>query len=227
MNPFVSNKLFLDSETVSERLRRARQEKKIKLKQVAKKININYKYLDALEKGNYNKLPKGVYCKNFLKEYAFFLGLDSLELIKDYEIETSVYQPRENKDFFSQQLAKKQYFWATPNVIKNLLIIFIITICFIYLGFRLNKIISAPNLLIFNPTDNFITKQSIIEVSGNTEIEVKVTINNETILSDIHGNFTKTINLRNGLNIITIKANKKYGKSKTIIKKVLVEENSN
>lgn len=226
MNLFVSNKLFLDSETVSERLHRARQEKKIKLKQVAKKININYKYLDALEKGNYNKLPRGVYGKNFLKEYAFFLGLNSLELIKDYELETSVYQPRENKDFFSQQLAKKQYFWATPNVIKNLLIIFIITICFIYLGFRLNKIISAPDLLIFNPTDNLITKQSIIEVSGNTEIEAKVTINNETILSDIHGNFTKTINLKSGLNIITIEANKKYGKSKIIIKKVLVEENS-
>lgn len=226
MESFTSNKLFLDSETVSERLRRTRQEKKIKLKQVAKKININYKYLDALEKGDYNKLPKGVYGKNFLKEYAFFLGLDSLELIKDYELETNIYQPRENKDFFSQQLAKKQYFWATPNVIKNLLIIFIITICFIYLGFRLNKIISAPDLLIFNPTDNFITKQSIIEVSGNTEIEAKVTINNETILSDIHGNFTKTINLKNGLNIITIKTNKKYGKSKIIIKKVLVEENS-
>ena len=60
-------------------------------------------------------------------------------------------------------------------------------------------------------------------MSGKTEAEVKVVINNEIILCDIYGNFTKSVNLKNGLNIITITASKKYGKSKTIIKEVLVK----
>ncbi|MBU0647059.1 helix-turn-helix domain-containing protein [Patescibacteria group bacterium] len=224
MIPFVSNKLFLDSETVAEQLRRARQEKKIKLEQVAKKLNINYKYLNALEKGDYDKLPKGVYGKNFLKEYSNFLGLDYPELVATYELEVNVYQPREEKEVFSRQLAKKQYFWSMPKVIKNFLIIIVIVICFVYLGVRLNKIIVAPDLLVLSPADNFITQQSIVEVRGKTEVEVEVTINNEIILSDVYGNFSKMINLKNGLNIITIKASKKYSKSKIIVKQVLVKE---
>ncbi|MDO9399826.1 MAG: helix-turn-helix domain-containing protein [bacterium] len=224
MIPFVSNKLFLDSETVAEQLRRARQNKKIKLEQVAKKLNINYKYLNALEKGDYDKLPKGVYCKNFLKEYSIFLGLNYSELVVAYELEANVYQPREEKEVFSKQLAKKQYFWSMPKVIKNFLIIIVVAICFAYLGFRLNKIIVAPDLLITSPVDNFITQQSVIEVLGKTEAEAGITINNETILSDIHGNFSKTVNLKNGLNVITITASKKYSKSRTIVKQVLVKE---
>ena len=168
-------------------------------------------------------MPKGVYGKNFLREYVIFLGLNPLELIPIYEPETNVHQPREKKELFSKQLAKKQYFWAIPKVVKSFLIFIIILLCFFYLGFRLNKVISVPSLLIINPVDKFITQQLVIEVSGKTEAEVKVVINNEIILCDIYGNFTKSVNLKNGLNIITITASKKYGKSKTIIKEVLVK----
>ena len=74
MNLFKSNKIYLDSETVSEQLRSSRQAKKLKLSFIAKKLNINEKYLAALEKGEYKELPHGVYGKNFLREYALFLG---------------------------------------------------------------------------------------------------------------------------------------------------------
>ncbi|MEK7202763.1 MAG: helix-turn-helix domain-containing protein [Patescibacteria group bacterium] len=223
MKPFVSNKIFFDSETVAEQLRRARQNKKIKLDQVAKNLNINYKYLNDLEKGDYGKLPGGVYGKNFLQKYVNFLGLDYSKMVVAYELETSAYRHRENKELFTKQVVKNQHFWAVSKIIKNFLITTIVVICFVYLGLRLNKIISAPDLLITNPVDNFITQQSVVEVSGETETEAEVVINNEIILSDIYGNFSKSVNLKNGLNIITIVASKKYGKSRTIIKQVLVK----
>lgn len=219
---FVSNKIFMGTETVAEQLRSARQNRKIKLKQVAEKLKINYKYLDALEKGDYNKLPKGIYGKNFLREYANFLKLNYLDLIAAYELEANIYHPREEKELFAKQVIKNRYFWAMPKVIKNILIIFIVIVCFVYLGFRLNRIIALPNLLIISPADNLVTKQRIIEVSGQAEPETKITINGETILNNIQGNFNKTINLKIGLNFITITASKKYGKNRTITKQVLV-----
>ena len=79
MLKFKSNKILLDSETVAERLRGARQAKNIKLEEAAKKLNISYKYLRALERGEYDKLPAGVYGKNFLREYAFFFGFSHVE----------------------------------------------------------------------------------------------------------------------------------------------------
>ncbi|MFH1582819.1 MAG: helix-turn-helix transcriptional regulator, partial [Candidatus Falkowbacteria bacterium] len=106
MNIFKSNKIYLDSELVSEQLRSARQAKKIKLSLIAKKLNINEKYLEALEKGEYEKLPHGVYGKNFLREYALFLGLDYKKLAADYETEINIVEPKRQKELFSKQVIK-------------------------------------------------------------------------------------------------------------------------
>ena len=121
MNIFKSNKIYLDGETVAEQLRSARQAKNLQLKQVAKKLNINYNYLKALEKGEYNKLPHGVYGKNFLREYALFLGLDYGRLGKDYEAEINVAEPKKPRELFSKQVIKGRYLWAWPKIIKNIL----------------------------------------------------------------------------------------------------------
>ncbi|PIT95472.1 hypothetical protein CO116_01450 [Candidatus Falkowbacteria bacterium CG_4_9_14_3_um_filter_38_19] len=223
MNSFVSNKLFLDNETVAEQLRRARQDKKIKLKQVAKKLNINEKYLASLEKGEYDKLPRGVYGKNFLREYANWLGLDYQELAKAYNGELNIYQPQGAKELFAKQVVKKQYLWAIPKITRNILIIAIVAICFVYLGWRFNKIISPPDLLIYSPVENLITVQSTVEVLGKTEAEAQIIINNEIVLSDTSGNFSKTVSLKDGLNNISITASKKYGRSKTITRQILVK----
>ena len=131
MNFFKSNKIYLDSETVAEQLRSARQTKNLKLKQAAKKLNINEKYLASLEKGEYDKLPRGVYGKNFLREYALFLGLDYKKLAENYETETNLAEPKKQKEIFSKQVVKARYLWATPKIFKNFLIFLISAVCFI------------------------------------------------------------------------------------------------
>ena len=68
-----------------EKLRQARLFKNMKLEDISRRINISVKYLRALEEENFNNLPNGLYRKNFLKEYANYLKLDSLELIKQLE----------------------------------------------------------------------------------------------------------------------------------------------
>ncbi len=220
---FKTNKIFLESQTVAEQLRRARQEKKLKLNYVAKKLNINYKYLKALEKAEYDKLPAGVYGKNFLREYAVFLGLDYNQLAKTYEQEKNIFAPSQTKDFFSKQVAKGYLFWKVPKTIRIVIIAAVVLIFFIYLAVRLNLIISAPALFIYNPPDNLITKKQSLEINGITEPEANITINGQAILSDAQGNFSKVVNLKSGLNQINITALKKYGRKNIIIKQVLLE----
>lgn len=223
MSLFKTNKIFLDSETVAEQLRSARQSKNLKLKKVAKELNINYKYLKALEKGEYEKLPEGIYGKSFFREYVLFLGLNYNELVKTYLIEKSIFEPGGQKQLFSKQIVKSKYFWAIPKIIKNIIIASIIAICFLYLGYRLNKVITPPTLFIDNPPEFLITKEYSVQISGKTESEAKVVINNEPILSDANGNFAKVVNLKNGINTINITAYKKYSKSNTVIRQILVK----
>ncbi|MCK4553587.1 helix-turn-helix domain-containing protein [Candidatus Parcubacteria bacterium] len=223
MTNFKSNNISLGVESVAEQLSKARQEKKLKLKDIAKKLNINYKYLKALEKGEYNKLPTGVYGKNFLREYAFFLGLDYNELVKIFKQEKGIYQNPGQQKLFSKQIVKRHYFLAVPKIVKISIIIAVTVIFFIYLGFSLKEIISPPNLFIYSPIENFTTEKKSIQVSGETEAEAQVIINGEQILSDAAGRFFKIVNLKNGINIITITACKKYGRDSTVVRQVLVK----
>ncbi|MFH0955945.1 MAG: helix-turn-helix domain-containing protein [Candidatus Falkowbacteria bacterium] len=224
MNLFKSNKIYLDSETVSEQLRSARQAKKLKLSQIAKKLNINEKYLTALEKGEYDQLPHGVYGKNFLREYALFLGLDYKKLALNFEAEINILEPKRQKELFSKQVVKKRYLLAMPKIFKNILIFLIICVCFIYLGYRINKIISPPLLIVSNPSANLTTDQNSLQVTGQTEAEASLIINGQTVLTDKNGNFSQTISLKNGVNIITITANKKHGRGNTVIRQILVKK---
>lgn len=224
MTNFKSNNISLGNESVAEQLSKVRQEKKLKLKEIAKKLNINYKYLKALEKGEYNKLPTGVYGKNFLREYALFLGLDSNELVEIFKQEINIQQNPEQQQLFSKQRVKKREFLAVPKIIKSIVIVIITVVFFIYLGISLKKIISPPNLLIYSPLEDVTTEKKSISVIGQTDPEAQIVINGEQILSNINGEFSKTINLKNGINIITITACKKYGRDNTIVRQVLVKD---
>lgn len=225
MNLFKSNKIHLDSEPVAKQLRSQRLSKKLKLKEAAKKLNISEKYLTALEEGNYQALPRGVYEKNFLREYALFLGLNYSQLAKDYESEINLSEPKRQKEIFSKPVIKGRHLWATPKIFKNILIFLIIAACFVYLVYRVNKIISPPLLIVDRPSLNLITEETSLLVSGKTEAEANLTINGESVLSDKNGYFSQAINLKNGLNKIIITASKKYGRNNTVYREVLVKNN--
>lgn len=223
MNLFKSNKIQADSEPVAKQLRAGRQAKGLKLKEIAKKLNINEKYLVALEEGEYNQLPRGVYEKNFLREYALFLNLNYGQIAKDYKAEINISEPKKQKEIFSKPVIKGHYLLIMPKILKNIIIFLIIVACFVYLVYRVNKIISPPLLTIDHPGLNLITEDTSLLVSGRTETEANLTINGESILSDKNGYFSKFINLKNGLNKIVITASKKYGRSKTVYREVLVK----
>ncbi len=220
---FKSKKIFLDSESVAEQLRNTRLAKNLEIEDVAKKLNINLKYLKALEEGEYNELPIGIYGKNYLREYAQFLGLDYSKLLKTFSSKENISQI-ERGEIFSKQVVKGHYFLTTPKIIRNIVIVLIIAVCFIYLGYYLQNVISPPKLIINNPVENYITSNYLLTVIGLTDPGSKVIINGSQVLSDSQGVFSKEINLKKGINIISITAEKRLGRKSTVVRQVLVKE---
>jgi len=83
--------------------------------------------------------------------------------------------------------------------------------------------VTAPPLLIINsPSDNLLTNQTSIVVSGRADRNSTVAINNEFAATDLDGNFDETLDLRTGLNVITISASKKFAKTNIIYRRVVV-----
>lgn len=219
MAAFIPKKLPLE-ETVGEKLRQARHYKNLKIEDAAKKLNIRAEYLSALEEESFEKLPAGLYGKNFLKEYAKFLGLKPRDLLKNWQEASS---NSSDPDPFSQKIVKKNKFIIFPKIIRNFLIVMAILICFLYLVFYFKKIVFPPDLVIIQPDKNLLIKDSSITVSGQTEKEAEVKINGAIVLNNQDGYFSQDVNLKKGLNNITITAQKKYSREKTIIRQILVQ----
>ena len=64
--------------------RMIRKEKKITISDISKNTKIQEKYIDSIENGEFDTLPK-VYIRLFLKSYSIALGLNPDKIIIDYE----------------------------------------------------------------------------------------------------------------------------------------------
>lgn len=64
-------------------LERKRREKGLSLKDVEHATKIRSRYLEGLEREDYESLPDAVYVRGFLKTYANFLGLDGERLSRE------------------------------------------------------------------------------------------------------------------------------------------------
>ena len=220
---FNKNKIIIKMDLLGAELREARLAKNIKIKDAAKDLKINELYLEALESGRLDKLPPGVYAKNFLREYALYLGLEAEKLVDIYNSETASKINRQKRDPFSIKVPGAHYFLAIPKIIKSSLIVIAVLICVGYLTVCVKKIIIAPSLALVSPEDNLITSEHSVDIKGLTDPEAEIVINGEQVLKDISGFFEKKINLKNGINIISVTAQKKYSQKNSITKKILVK----
>jgi cytoskeletal protein RodZ len=219
---FKKAKIISEYDTIAEMLRLARQKKKLKIKDVAKKLNIKTAYLEALEKGDFNNLPGGIYAKNFLREYAYFLNLDGDKFAKIFVEETKNFSKPDQSAMFARSKIKKIDLVMAPKILRNIFLLLAVGLCLVYLGYALDRVTKKPEMVIVYPPENLATSEHQIEISGITESEVNLTINNEPLIADKEGKFYQKINLKEGVNIIDIVAKKKYSRANIISRKILV-----
>jgi transcriptional regulator with XRE-family HTH domain len=220
---FSSNKITQENESIAETLKFARELKKVEILEVSSKLQISPKYINALESGEFDKLPSGIYGKNFLKKYAVFLNIDYRPLFEVYdEIQNGKRESVE--DPFSRKKPRPFYFLIIPKIIRNLVILLITATCLLYLGFYMKQITSPPILNITYPPEDLSISLPLLTVKGKTEPEAEVMINGEALLIDKEGGFERQIMLKNGLNFISIKSQKKYSKENIIVRKIMLSE---
>lgn len=219
MNPF-NFKTLTSEKGIGEMLRNAREAKKATLDDAAEILHIRSEYLSALENEDYERLPSGLYGRQFLKEYGQLLKLDTQKLISlsPFAEETKQSDP------FSQKILRKHKFLVFPKIIRNTILISLFCICLLYLFIYFRRLIDAPDLTLYYPETNIVTTELLLEIKGKSSPETEIKINNTSIMSAEDGTFTHEIRLKRGLNNITVSAKKKYGQESVIQRQILVEE---
>ncbi len=93
-----------------------------------------------------------------------------------------------------------------------------------YVGFQLYGLFAPPRLTLITPLDGTKWSRRSIEVRGSTVPGTHISVNGGTISTDDQGHFSTVLVLGEGLNTIAVRAEKRYGRARTMTRTVLVED---
>lgn len=209
--------------TVGQILKDEREKRFYTLDEIEKATKIRKELLEALEKDQYSELPPPTFVQGFIKNYGKFLGLESTKLLAVYRREFSDQKnPPRILDSFTNPLDKKRFRMTSAKLLGTVALS-LIAIFFIYLWFEYRFIIGAPFLEVIEPSDQLSVTSTTIYVSGRTDPESKVSINNQEIQVDLSGRFSQEIKLSDSVNNIVITANSKSNKEARIERTVFLK----
>ncbi len=209
---------------VGERLKKAREEKQLSLDDIYKKTRIPLKYLEAIELDHFKELPQTkAHRLAYIREYVKALDLNPASFLYQFSQESDL------TSYTTKPLHKtfKLYsFSSLSNIFKKGAVAILLVTFLSYLSWQVNGILQPPKLTIFTPIDGYISNKLVTLVQGETEKEVRLTVNGKDIMPNDKGQFEIPIDLSNGINTITISAIKKHGKVTTITRHVIAKSNA-
>jgi cytoskeletal protein RodZ len=73
----------------SDKLRRAREQKGVSLREISSATKISVVALEALERGTLSRLPGGIFSRAFVRAYALEVGLEPEATVQEFLAEMS------------------------------------------------------------------------------------------------------------------------------------------
>lgn len=190
-------------------LESTRLDREIDFEEICKKTKIPLRYLIAFENENTKEFPEEPYCSLMVKDYAQFLGLNGDELLSLFRRD------------YDRRLPKNQtprsLFSLTPQFTFSFFIILLSFSFVLYLVLEYLKFNRPPPLEVLWPEN---ISESSFKISGKTDPQSTVKINDTLVLVDIEGNFTKDIQISTSEAKIIVEAKSPAGKV-TLDEKVL------
>jgi cytoskeletal protein RodZ len=205
---------------VGQRLAEARFKKGLNLDDVSQATKIKIEFLTAIEEGEYEKLPSFAYAQGFIRNYAKLVDLPDKEVLAIFRREFASDKnikvlPRSfSEDYSGSKLKNKQ-----PILIISL--VFLVVFGFIAYQFRF--IFLNPPLDIVTPKNQTVVVGSRVIVTGKTDPEATVAVNNNPVAVDQDGAFKKNLSVFPGKSEITIKSINKFGRQTIVIREIDVK----
>jgi cytoskeletal protein RodZ len=222
---------FYEVQHLGTLLKRRRTDLGISLKQVAEATKIRIEHLEAIEEGEFDKLPADVYTKGFIRNYSQYLELDPEKALALYR--------RENRIIPSSTTIKKTKsvkrkginIRITPErlVLVSLFLGFFLII--IYIVSRVSSVIQAPEFEVTYPipisagsSQIYTTDLEKISIKGKLEVGSTLKINGSEFDTKNLEIFEITdLKLNPGDNIFELTAESPFGITSKIELKAIKE----
>lgn len=202
----------------------ARKHKKFTLDDVHKFVKIHPKFLKALEEGDYEVFSNEIHAKGFLKNYAEFLELDVDRILALWRREYGDKFGIESSKNFKVKKLDSAKLVVTPGLILTIASIFLIFGFFGYLFYQYRSYSGAPKLEIYSPKNNIVVNSEVLDVTGKTDRDSVLLINNQRVILDKDGTFATSIKLKSGLNTLSFLSVNKLGKETEEVLTIIYRE---
>lgn len=199
-------------------LKNARQDRDFEISEICKKLKISSKYIEAIESENRTEFPEEPYCSLIIKDYAHFLGLNGDDILSLFR-----------RDFINvtkNKTANSKQWFFTPQFTFKIAILASIIIFVSYLVMEYVKFNHPPNLKVNWPIESSLNQLSF-NLTGITDADSTVRINNDLIIVDSNGSFEKKVTISSSESSkIVVEAKSPSGKIKTEERIFHLNENS-
>ncbi len=189
----------------------------LKLEKLSELTNIPEIYLTALYEADFEKLPSSPYTRGYIMKIAEVLKIDGEALWQTYKNENIKISGAKDKlpinRFLIKPLKKRIFIFG-----------FIATLIIVYSISQIDNFIGTARIKIVNPAfSTIIVNEPNFKLSGKTDNQNKLTINNENVFIRDDYQFKKEVFLQPGINTIEFKVKKLLGKETKIIKQIIYQ----
>lgn len=207
--------------SVGQRLKEERIKKGLKIEDIEKATKIKSSFISSIEKGEYQKLPSSTYAYGFVKNYIEFLGLPKSEFLALFRREFD-----EEKVFriLPEGLSKEEISFNKFKLQKEFLYAFFIFVFLLgYIIFQYRFSLINPRVEIISPKEGEIIYKKEIIISGKTDANAAIYINDIPMSLNENGYFKKIIDLFPGKTTFKIKAVNRFGRETIVERRVEVK----
>ncbi len=198
--------------TIGKFLKEERTKKHYSQSLLEEKTRIKKVFLDALEKEHWSILPEFAVVVGFVKNVSIALDIDTAQAVAMLRRD---YPPKQKTGLTPKPDIKRIIGWR-PRYTFFVLILTIFLLVSGYLYFQFRKFNNPPSLVITSPTQQEIIKTSTITVSGSTDTDSSVIVNNQPVIVDDKGNFAADIEIFEGTREIVVKSTTRAGKAAVV-----------
>jgi cytoskeletal protein RodZ len=201
--------------TVGQLLKDAREKKRYSVARLERITKIRKDYIRAIEKESWDDLPERPVVAGFVNSITQNLDVDQNKAAALFRRD---YPPKQLRVNPKQDQVNK-FVWS-PRL-TFLLGIFVVVLTILgYLAFQYLTFIRPPRLEVSTPFENQVVKENSIRVSGNTDPEASIVVNNQPVIVGEGGDFVTEIEIFKGTSEIVIMAKSRSGKETVIRRKI-------
>lgn len=205
-------------DTIGTVIKNARIRKRFSHLRLEKETKIKKEFIKAIEEENWDKLPELTVVKGFVRNIASTLKINEKRafalLRRDYPPKKATPSPKWQ--------VFEEFVWS-PRLTFFLGVFFVIVTVLGYLSFQYAKFVSPPTLNVFEPKESEVVTTNIIRVSGTTDSDAIIRVNNQPVIVDADGKFSEEIEVSQETGEILVKAVSRAGKETVLRRKITVE----